>query len=370
MAPTKIPITIITGFVGSGKTSLILNLLPQLRADNPSYKLALIKNEIGDLAIDTQLASAAEMTGVSELLGACICCTNIGQIGDSLQELDQNYSPDRIIIETSGSAEPIKLMLEIKRLAAETGRYDLDGVVSVIDVENWGGYANTSFTAKLQARQTDMIVMNKWENVDERKYDQCLDRLGDMDVETPVVKSDKGWISKDLLFGLDSKMADDWVKRESGKGHGHDHDHNGGAHSHDHNEEMECLSISYTSTTGTASASLDLTKLEKLLKSAPKDEVYRIKAVIYSSDHPAGLDDTSETDSDSTKPARYILNWSFGRWVWTKDAKKAEGEPALRMSIFTARYESSKWQKRIEAGTFIGFGEGQEEGSLSVKRVL
>lgn len=364
MTTTKIPITIITGFVGSGKTSLILNLLPQLRADNPSYKLALIKNEIGDVAIDTQLAAAAEMTGVSELLGACICCTNVGQIGESLRELDENYSPDRVIIETSGSAEPIKLMLEIKRLAAETGKYDLDGVVSVIDVENWGGYANTSFTAKLQAKQTDMIVMNKWENVDERKYEQCLDRLGDMDVETPVVKSDKGWISKDLLFGLDSKMAGDWVKKELERGHGHDHDH--GAHKHDHNEEMECLSITYSASDP---ASVDLKKLELLLKSAPKDEVYRIKAVVYSSERPAGLE-TPETNGNDSIPARYILNWSFGRWTWTSDTAKTEGEPTLRMSIFTARYESNKWQKRIEAGTYIGLADGQSEGNLTVKRVL
>lgn len=307
MAITKVPITIITGFVGSGKTSLILNLLPQLRADNPTYKLALIKNEIGDLAIDTQLAAAAEMTGVSELLGACICCTNIGQIGDSLAELDTQYHPDRVIIETSGSAEPIKLMLEIKRLAAETGKYELDGVVSVIDVENWGGYANTSFTAKLQARQTDMIVMNKWENVSEQKYEQCLDRLGDMDVETPVVKSDKGWISKDLLFGLDSKMAGDWVKKETEHAH-HDHGHTNGEHKHDHNEEMECLSISYSAPDG----SIDLKKLDTLLKSAPKDEVYRIKAVIHSSEHPEGLDapETNGVANGHVKPARYILNWS------------------------------------------------------------
>lgn len=375
--PTKIPITIITGFVGAGKTSLILNLIPQLRAQNPSYKLALIKNEIGDLAIDTQLASAAEMTGVSELLGACICCTNVGQIGESLKELDETYHPDRVIIETSGSAEPIKLMLEIKRLAAETGKYELDGVVSVIDVENWGGYANTSFTAKLQARQTDMIVMNKWEDVGEVKYEQCLDRLGDMDVETPVVKSDRGWISKDLLFGLDRKMADDWVKREMEHSH-HEHAHGEGekGHKHDHNEEMECLSVTYTAPEGVA-GSVDMKKLEQLLKTAPKDEVYRIKAVIYSSERPTtGLDDNKDTAANGTTngsspgPARYILNWSFGRWAWTEDTPK-ENEPAIRMSMFTARYESNKWQKRVEAGTYTTLSGGQPaDGKLTVKRVL
>lgn len=367
MTPPKIPITILTGFVGSGKTTIILKLLPQLLAANPTYKLALIKNEIGDLAIDSQLASSAQMTGVSELLGACICCTNVGQIGDSLQELDRTYSPDRIIIETSGSAEPIKLSLEVKRLAVETGRYELDGVVSVIDVENWGGYANTSFTAKLQARQTDLIVMNKWEDVSEMDYERCLDRLGDMDVDTPIVKSDRGWISKELLFGLDSKMADDWTRREGEKEHGHDHAHeNGHDHKHDHNEEMECLSVTYTAPAG---SSVNLQKLELLLKSAPKDEVYRIKAVLYSSERPASLPADS-TDGAKQTPTRYILNWSFGRWTWIEDSSKTTEEPVLRMSIFTARYESNKWQKRVVAGTYIGLTGGQNQGSLAVKRVL
>lgn len=134
---SRLPITIITGFAGSGKTTLILNLLPQLRAENPGYKLALIKNEIGDLNVDTQLAAAAEMSGSQELLGDCICCTNIGQIGDALATLDKECNPDRIIIETSGSAEPLKLVLEVNRLAKESGRYELDGIVSVVDAENW-----------------------------------------------------------------------------------------------------------------------------------------------------------------------------------------------------------------------------------------
>jgi len=360
MAPrASIPITVITGFVGVGKTTLILNLLPQLRKANPSYKLALIKNEIGDLNVDSALASAAEITGSRELLGACICCTNVGQIGESLAQLDDEYSPDRIVIETSGSAEPIKLVLEIRRLSEENdGRYEVDGVVSVVDVVNWGGYASTSYTAKLQAKQTDVIVLNKWEEAGEDRTDRVLDMLGDMDVDTPIVRSDKGWVSKDLLFGLDSKMvAGEW-KRSNGHDHGHSHDHGDG---HDHNEEMECLSITLT-----GGSEVDGAKLMQLLETAPKDEVYRIKAILNSKQAPQGVE----------KPdghARYILNWSFGRYTWTVDTSGYQQEdPLLRMSIFTARYESNKWQKRIESGKFIavqGAKEGETEG-LSVKRVL
>jgi G3E family GTPase len=356
----RIPITIITGFVGSGKTTLILNLLPQLKAENPGYKLALIKNEIGDLNVDTQLAAAAEMTGSKELLGDCICCTNVGQIEDALATLDRETNPDRIIIETSGSAEPLKLVLEVNRISKAAGRYELDGIISVIDAENWGGYANTSYTAKLQAKQTDLIVINKWESLDERAFDLFLDKLGDLDVDTPQTKSHKGSISKDLLFGFDRKLARAWVHDH----HGHDHAHSH-HHKHDHSSEMECLSVSLTSSN--PEASVDLTKLETLLKTAPKDEVYRIKAVLYSS-VPPKTSDGSEVNGVKSGRSRYILNWSFGRWTWSHDDVVDPNAPVLRMSIFTAQYESNKWLKRIESGQYIGIA-GDAEGKLEVKRV-
>ena len=357
MSSPRIPITIITGFAGSGKTTLILNLLPQLRASNPDYTLALIKNEIGDVNVDSALASAAELTATQELLGDCICCVNVGQIGDALSHLASTSHPDRIIIETSGSAEPLKLVLEINRLAKETGQYELDGIVSVIDAENWGGYANTSYTAKLQAKQTDLIVINKWEGLGEREFDTFLDRLGDLDVETPQVKSQKGVMPVEVLFGLDSKMAKGWVENLEREAHGHDHAH--------HTSEIECLSVTFSAPN--ASASIDLSALSKLLSSAPKDEVYRIKALVYStSPPPTKFSDTPPSDGSRH---RYILNWSFGRWAWSLSSAENDSvaAPALRMSIFIAPYESTKWKKRVEEGGYVKSEEG--EGELEVKRV-
>ncbi|KAK0280933.1 hypothetical protein LTS00_012766 [Friedmanniomyces endolithicus] len=357
----RIPLTIITGFAGAGKTTLLLKLLPQLRAQNPGYKLALIKNEIGDLNVDTLLAASAEMSGTRELLGDCICCTNIGQIEDALAQLDAECGPDRIVIETSGSAEPLKLVLEVNRIAGVTGRYELDGVVSVVDAENWAGYADVSFTAELQARQTDLIVVNKWEGLGEREFDVFLDKLGDLDVGTPVAKSHRGWVSKELLFGWDAKMARAWINTE------HGHEHASGEHEHEHKSEMECLSVTLTSTN--PEASTDLAKLESLLKTAPKDEVYRIKAVLYSLTSPK-TSDGAQVNGQPTGRARRILNWSFGRWTWTHDAVNDTQAPVLRMSVFTAQYESNKWLKRIESGAHIALeGPHGGEGKLEVKRV-
>lgn len=369
----RIPITILTGFTGSGKTTLLLSLLPQLRRANPNYKLAMIKNEIGDLAVDSALASAAEMTGTQELLGDCICCTNVGQIQDALETLDRECSPDRVVIETSGSAEPLKLVLEVNRIGKATGRWELDGVVSVVDAENWGGYSGKGFTARLQAEQTDLIVVNKWEGLNEREFDVFLDRLGDLEVETPFVKSDKGWVSPELLFGLDSKMARNWVEN----GHGHDHDHanmnvGGDGHEHEHKSEVECISV--TLHAEGKGAAVDVKKLESLLKTAPKDEVYRIKAVVVSLTPPGTQNGTVVNGEKASPRSRYILNWSFGRWTWTPDVTFEDTSSVLRMSIFTAQYESNKWMKRIESGSFITISGSASDASaleskLEVKRV-
>ncbi|KAH8664128.1 CobW/HypB/UreG [Xylariales sp. PMI_506] len=374
MAP--IPITIITGFLGSGKTTLLLNLLPQLRAANPSYKLALLKNEFGDLAVDSQLASASAISGVQEMLNGCICCNLVGQLSPALAELSATVQPDRIVIETSGSAFPATLAIEVNRLARETGgAYALDGVVSVIDVENWQGYEDTSYTARIQARYTDLIVFNKWEACDERRFDDCLDRVGDLEIEIPWVKSDKGRVPAGVIFGIDGGLAAGLA--EDGKAalqgapssYGHDHDHD---HKHDHQTEVEVLSVTLRGAAAKDTA-VDASKIMALLKAAPKEEVYRIKAVLTAS---STVRNSGDDDSLPTPPHpanRYILNWAFGRWTFTPlspgtGEHSSSDDVPLRMTMILARYESSKWKTRLESGDYLVL-DGSDKGDLSVTKI-
>lgn len=383
MAPA-IPITILTGFLGSGKTTLLLNLLPQLPK---TYKLALLKNEFGDVAIDSQLASTSAISGVRELLNGCICCNLVGQLSDALEQLRSKMTPDRIIIETSGSAFPATLAMEVNRLAREstdpatgTGAYVLDGVVSVIDVENWEGYEDTSYTAKLQAKYTDLIVFNKWEAVSERRFDDVLDRVGDLEVETPWVKSDKGKVDKDVLLGIDGALFAKGGEEDldSGKVDGHDHGH-GHGHEHGHQSEVEVLSVTLRQT-GEAGGkgTIDVAALEKLLSSAPKEEVYRIKGILKCSTQtpPASSSDDLDVRPPATSTAAesvyYILNWAFGRWTCTASevvAEAADTTAIARITLILARYESAKWKKKLEAGGLVQGGEGAG-AELSVERLV
>ncbi|MCJ1471852.1 hypothetical protein MMC13_000493 [Lambiella insularis] len=371
-----IPITIITGFLGSGKTTLILHLIPQLPK---SYKLALLKNEFGDLAIDSQLASSSAISGVQELLNGCICCNLVGQLGDALDTLRTDVEPDRIIIETSGSAFPATLAMEVNRLGRETGHYALDGVVVVIDVENWQGYEDTSYTAKLQAKYTDLIVFNKWELVSERRYEDCLDRVGDLELQVANLKSDKGRVDEAVLLGLDSAMARNMdLEHVLDPTDGHHHEH-----SLDHQNEVEVLSVSLASGRG-MDQGVDREALATFLFSAPKDEIYRIKAIVASSLPPASSDGSrvDAAESPTGTVSRYILNWAFGRWTFTpvKSSQVTANVPppptkenrtsvVLQMTIISARHEAEKWKKRLIADQLLKLENSDETGDLRIERL-
>ncbi|KAK2865207.1 hypothetical protein FQN49_003810 [Arthroderma sp. PD_2] len=378
MAP--IPVTIITGFLGSGKTTILLNLIPQLP---PAYRLALLKNEFGDVAVDSQLAAANSISGVRELLNGCICCNLVGQLGDALIQLREEVKPDRIVIETSGSAFPATLAMEVNRVARERkGEFMLDGVVAVIDVENWEGYDDTSYTAKLQAKYTDLIVFNKWELVSERRFDICLDRVGDLDVQTAWVKSEKGKVDKDVLLGIDGALlAKEMSDSDAGAGPGQQNssldmllvDRVAGKdvhkHGHDHQSEVEVLSISLTADSQ-PSASLDELVVDTaaftaFLQSTPKDEIYRIKGIIRFSSQHTPADSTGETSPKTESAVQTcILNWAFGRWTLTPSPSQATVTAAAtdpspskvsiaRLTLILARYESAKWKKKLEGGQLV-----------------
>lgn len=381
---SPIPITIVTGFLGSGKTTLILNLIPQLPK---TYKLALLKNEFGDVAVDSELASSSAIGGVQELLNGCICCNLVGQLGNALDTLRRDVNPDRIVIETSGSAFPATLAMEVNRLGRETGCYSLDGVIVVIDVENWMGYEDTSYTAKMQARYTDLIVFNKWELVPERRYEDCLDRVGDLELQVATVKSDKGQVDNSVLLGFDSAFAKEMDPLLNTID---DHDHD---HSKDHQSEVEVLSVTLSSE-DVLTHGVNLDSLETFLLSAPKDEIYRIKAIVKASRPPAssGGDVEPAVIHQGQTSAKYILNWAFGRWTFTpmssalptssapssrtsrsgsivEAPEGVELDPLVRMTVILARGEADKWKKRIETQGHIEIENEDGKSRLKVMKI-
>ena len=349
-----------------------------------------MKNEFGDVAVDSQLASSSAIGGVKELLNGCICCNLVGQLGDALATLRKDVNPDRIVIETSGSAFPATLAMEVNRMGRETGFYALDGVIVVIDVENWQGYEDTSYTAKMQARYTDLIVFNKWELVPERRYDDCLDRVGDLELQVAIVKSEKGRVDQSVLLGLDSAFAkelDPLCDAYDIRDEHHDH-------SKDHQSEVEVLSVTL-SAEDIMNHGVNLDSFETFLLSAPKDEIYRIKGIIKASRPPAssGGDVEPAVIHQGQTSAKYILNWAFGRWTFTPMSsalpigsapssrssrsgsmvEAPEGvkiDPLVRMTVILARGEADKWKKRIETQGHIESETEDGNAKLQVKKIV
>lgn len=300
-----IPITVFTGFVGAGKTTTILGLLSSLPK---GYKACLLKNEFGDVQVDSQLAKQSSLTAVNEILNGCLCCVLVGQMKTALLEIREKYNPDRIFIETSGSAFPATLAFQIRELEQETnGALKLDAIATVIDAENFTGYEDTSPTARMQASYTDIILINKWEHVSERQLDIVLDHLNTLNDLTPKIKCNgKGGVDPTLIFGLDTKLFS-----------------NPSEHVQDgsHNEEVQTLTIrrgfsvhpqncacngSHTHSEinghdGADPLVLDAARFSSALSTLPKDSIWRVKGFVRL------------TSPDGTSTTEFIVNWAFGR---------------------------------------------------------
>lgn len=197
--------------------------------------------------------------------------------------------------------------------------------------------------------------------------------MGDLEVDTAWVKSDKGRAPMAVIFGIDGGLAQAMTDGSNGDAHrhGHDHDHDPD-HEHEkgHQSEVEVLSIELSGPKG-STVNADL--LQKLLKAAPKDEVYRIKAVLTTSTTVKGSDQDMSIPTPPHPQTRFILNWAFARWTFTPVPEEvaeheSSSEKILRMTMILARYESTKWKKKLEAGGLLEL-DGKDKGELVVNKI-
>ncbi|KAF9223555.1 cobW-domain-containing protein [Gyrodon lividus] len=342
MAPT-IPITVFTGFLGAGKTSIILSLLPKLPNN---YKVVLLKNEFGDIEVDSQLAKQSSLSAVSEILNGCMCCVLVGQMKNALLEIKEQFCPDRIIIECSGSAFPATLAFQIRELERETNdELKLDAIVTVIDAENFSGYEDTSPTAKMQASYSDIIIINKWEHIDDRALDLVLDHLNTLNDLTPKIRCDgRNGVDPNLLFGVDTKLFKDLLPEMGATYHQNEVHHDEvqtvtifkGSRSpyairdHGHSEAV-CTCVRNNGASQAAvqegagsltGSNIDKDLLQSSLRSVSKETIWRIKGFVRLV---AGV---------------HILNWAFGRYELTpcKNPEHMQ-DSAVRLTVMGERGE-------------------------------
>lgn len=277
---TKIPVNIFMGQLGAGKTTVILNLIKQLNSDNevnPS-DIIWLKNEYGDVSVDSELAKESNIQ-VKEVLNGCLCCVLIGKLHNAIEEIIQKYSPKRIIIETAGTAYPYPIVHEL----AEIKELTLDSLNLIIDVLNFERFGDRSVMAKNQGKFIDLIVLNKYELLEKEnqteKFDIVEDQIYELYPDVPKTKSSKGIVSKDLLIGINSSNYKELetMKDDSELLHYHD-------------EEIEAFSFTSSNTN-----TFDLEKLKNYLESLKNDDFYRIKGIVR------------------TNNGSRLINWVYGR---------------------------------------------------------
>lgn len=260
MTKKIIPATVFTGFLGSGKTTIIMNLLKDLNSKN--QKVAFLKNEIGEADLDSKLIQGQNFLG-KEILNGCICCTLVGPFMSAIDELIDDFEMDRIIIESAGSADPASMAL----MVSNHPRLSRDGVIGVVDVVNFEGYEDLTPVAKRQAELTDLIVLNKVElaEVDQKK--RAVAYVRELNAFAPIVEAPGGKLNPDLAFGVTTYQLDDLL----------DHD----SHS-DHNHLTTDKIDAYTFESDSV---FDYEKFSKAITSLPKN-VFRVKGIVSFTDKP------------------------------------------------------------------------------------
>ncbi len=247
----KIPATVVTGFLGAGKTSLIQNLLRNANGK----RLALIINEFGEFGVDGEIVKGCRIEGcpeenIVELANGCICCTVADDFLPTIAALlDRPNPPDHIVIETSGLALPKPLIKAFNWPEVRT-RVTVDGVIAVVDgpAAAAGRFADNpaavdaqrsgdpaldhdSPLAELfedQINCADLIIVNKADQMSPADHVAAAAAINhELKRPAKMISASFGAVDPKILLGLDAAAEDDLAGRHSHhelEGEDHDHD--------------------------------------------------------------------------------------------------------------------------------------------------
>lgn len=246
---SKTPCTIVTGFLGAGKTTLVRHLLENAQGK----RLAVLVNEFGDLGFDGEFLKGCGISGCSdddvvELPNGCICCTVADDFVPALEKLlNRPNPPDHILIETSGLALP-KPLVSAFNWPAIRARVTVDGVIAVVDgpAVAEGQFADDPAALAAQRAQdasvehdnpleevfedqilcADLILLNKSDLVDEAGKARVRAEIAEhLPKAIKIVETSHGKVEPALILGLSAAAESDLAARPSHHGEGEDHEH-------------------------------------------------------------------------------------------------------------------------------------------------
>lgn len=228
------PVTVLTGFLGSGKTTLLNHLL----AHPGLAQTAVLINEFGEVGLDHLLVKhVAE--DIVLLQSGCLCCTVRGDMVDALRDLFvkrvKGEVPDfsRVIIETTGLADPAPIIHTLMTDPLLASRYRLDGIVATVDAVNGARTLDNHAEAVKQAAMADRLVLTKTDIADYSAVEMLHARLRQLNPAAPILRADQGRLDPAEildagLFNDRDKIPDvrKWLNAEAyADAHHHDHHH-------------------------------------------------------------------------------------------------------------------------------------------------
>ncbi len=258
----KIPVTVLTGFLGSGKTTLLNRIL----SEDHGMRIAVIENEFGEIGIDQDLVINADEE-IFEMNNGCICCNVRGDLIRILAELaDRLEQFDRVILETTGMADPGPVAQTFLVQEDIQDYYQLDGIITLVDGKHVGQHLDDETDEVLaQVAFADRIIINKIDLITDKEKQQLRNRLQAMNTmagiyeatmaDAPIaelldiggfnvqraVDIKPNFLEPEYPFewaGIWQLTAGDYRLRVSAGHHDHQHDHD---HDHDHGSGMSIV---------------------------------------------------------------------------------------------------------------------------------
>ena len=241
-----IPATILTGFLGSGKTTLLKRVLTEAHGQ----KIAVIENEFGEENIDNEILVADTQENIIQMSNGCICCTIRDDLRATLHDLAEKKRKgelqfDRVVIETTGLADPGPVAQTFFMDDEVAEQYLLDAILTLVDAKHAAEQLNERQEARRQVGFADQIFISKSELVDAETLDALTHRLKHMNPRAPMRSTHFGEVAlKEVFdlrgFNLNAKLDidPDFLKADD-----HDHDHGQGSHEHgghDHEHGEHC----------------------------------------------------------------------------------------------------------------------------------
>ena len=309
--PDKVPVSILTGFLGAGKSTLLNRILkdPEMR------DTAVVINEFGDVGIDHLLVESSG-DAIIELSDGCLCCTVRGELVDTLAMLMDRMQTGRsrplrrVVIETTGLADPAPVMQAIMGNPVIAESFDLDGMVTVVDAVNGLQSLANHEEARKQVAVADRLILSKTSMADAATRATLETRLRGLNPRAELTEAEseeagKAAILVNGLYDPGSKIADvgRWLRDEmehDGHDHGHHHHahdhHHGHDHAHHHHahagqdaHDVNRHDASIRSYSIVESQPIDPMALDMfidLLRSAHGEKLLRMKAIVALSDRP------------------------------------------------------------------------------------